>query len=64
MAKIDHNTKQGLWQVQDRLESLLDHTIAYRELASYKADYRYVINRIEKALSNINEALDRVEQTV
>jgi hypothetical protein len=64
MAHIDFNTKNGLIQLQDRLESLLDHVIIYRDATSLKADYRYISNRIEKALTNINEALDRVDRNV
>ncbi len=62
MAKIDQNTINGLSQVQDRLDSLLDHVIIYRQGTIYKADYRYISNKIQKALTSVNEALDRINQ--
>ena len=64
MAKIDHNTNIGLYEIQDRLNSLLDHVIIYRQGTIYKADYRYISNKIQKALTNINEALDRIKTNV
>jgi ElaB/YqjD/DUF883 family membrane-anchored ribosome-binding protein len=64
MAKIDFNTKNGLYQVQERLNSLLDHVIMYRQGTVYKADYRYISNHIQKALTNINEAIDRTKERV
>lgn len=64
MAKIDHNTKVGLLEIQDRLNGLLDHVIIYRQSTIYKADYRLISNKIQKALTNINEALDRIEANV
>lgn len=62
--KVDRNTKIGLLELQDRLNSLLDHVIIYRQSTVYKADYRFVSNKVQKALTNINEALDRIEQSV
>lgn len=62
--KVDHNTKLGLLEIQDRLNSLLDHVIIYRQSTVYKADYRHICVKIQKALTNINEALDRAEQSV
>lgn len=61
MAKIDHNTINGLSEVQDRLNSLLDHVTIYRQSTVYKADYRFISNKIQKALIAMNEALGKVQ---
>lgn len=57
--KVDHNTRMGLTEVQDRLNSLLDHVIIYRQSTIYKADYRFISNKIQKALTELNKAIDR-----
>jgi len=62
MVKIDRNTISGLLEVRDRLESLLDHVIIYRQASIYKREMRRISVRIERALTNINEALDECKQ--
>ena len=64
MAKFDQNTINGVYEIEARLESLLDHIIIYRQSTIYKREYRKISNKLEKALTFINEALDEIKKPV
>lgn len=61
MATIDENTKHSLEHLEGQLNLLLDHVIQYRDLQQSgfaKTRYRKIGNRVQKALTDIGDALE------